>query len=548
MTDPLAHAPLDAANDRDGSGPDLQHLVVGGISRSWRWVLTLTALGAAVGLAIGIAQPNEYGSEAKLLLRVGARERASSESMIGPGGGAESPASVPTMFDEVQMLSDVAVYEKVARALGPQSVLQPVDPSEGDGPDTPFYIRAMHALQGGSFAVLPNDHDCPGATCPKCIERATKKRVNDTSIGSEDGSNVIVVRSVATSPQAAQRTVQALADAFIERHRQQFSISALVEKNRPKVEQARKDRDAAALSYLEHINKTGVGEVETQSPTYLAELNSLEDKLWDAKLQLEQLRQQRKSLVERVQEPAGPVTLFGPVLMIPNEQFETLQEQKLGLIAERRAVPAPSASRSREIDNRIAEIDQALARTPRTVAKATESRRMLEGGAGAPPVAAGLQEDEHSLELRVQALTDRYEEKKAKSNEARRQNLLAEQQRKDLAASRDIAETRYEQMQERFSMLEALGAIDINDDANLRLMQTPTLEPEKIGPKRASLLFKGLLAGFFVGIVVAIVRQKLDRRLRYPELFERQRGVAVLGVVPRLASLRELPDPAGGAR
>ena len=78
MTDPLLHASLDSGPDREAS-PDLQHLVVGGISRSWRWVLVCTALGAAAGLVIGVAQPNQYVSEAKLLLRVGARERASNK-------------------------------------------------------------------------------------------------------------------------------------------------------------------------------------------------------------------------------------------------------------------------------------------------------------------------------------------------------------------------------------------------------------------------------------------------------------------------------------
>jgi len=93
MTDPLAHAPLDAGADQ-AAGPDLHHLVVGGISRSWRWIVLLTALGAAIGLAIGVAQPNQYVSEAKLLLRVGAREMASSESMIGVR--EESSSSAPT--------------------------------------------------------------------------------------------------------------------------------------------------------------------------------------------------------------------------------------------------------------------------------------------------------------------------------------------------------------------------------------------------------------------------------------------------------------------
>jgi capsular polysaccharide biosynthesis protein len=49
-----------------------------------------------------------------------------------------------------------------------------------------------------------------------------------------------------------------------------------------------------------------------------------------------------------------------------------------------------------------------------------------------------------------------------------------------------------------------------------------------------------LLVGVVAAIALAVLRQRFERRLRYPEAFERARGVPVLGIVPHLSSLRRL--------
>ncbi len=138
----------DLRDERDASGPglDLQRLLVRGVARSLPWVLLLILLGAGTGLALGLLQPNRYVSNAKLFLRMGAREQLTSESLVDLDERQRTPP--PTMVDELQMLADVALFERVARELGPRVLLAPADPARDDGPLTPLPVRWMHGLQG----------------------------------------------------------------------------------------------------------------------------------------------------------------------------------------------------------------------------------------------------------------------------------------------------------------------------------------------------------------------------------------------------------------
>ena len=101
-------------------GLDLRKLFVRAVRRSFGWVCLFAAAGAAIGLALGLMQPNEYVSNAKLHLRVGVRETLSPESFVNVDDRPQE--SRPTMADELAMLTDVALLERTARELGPGEV------------------------------------------------------------------------------------------------------------------------------------------------------------------------------------------------------------------------------------------------------------------------------------------------------------------------------------------------------------------------------------------------------------------------------------------
>src|SRR5690242_15519206 len=132
--------------DGDGGAPDPRPLFVRGLGRSLPWMILLVVLGMAAGALAGLLQPNRFVSNAKLFLRMGAREQLTSESLLELDERQHAPP--PTMVDELQMLSDVAIFERVARELGPRVVTQVADPARGDGPLTSGPVRLLHCVQG----------------------------------------------------------------------------------------------------------------------------------------------------------------------------------------------------------------------------------------------------------------------------------------------------------------------------------------------------------------------------------------------------------------
>jgi uncharacterized protein involved in exopolysaccharide biosynthesis len=234
--------------ENEPAGPDLRMLFVRGIKRSWPWIAILAAIGASIGLTAGVLQSDAYVSKAKLLLRVGAREAITSESLAMEE--EDQRATPPTMIDEVQMISDEAIFERVARRFGPQAILDPATPippsdpalvggaakdaareARIEGAEDPL-SRLRRRVFGfvqttwreARYRWLAKEHACPGKECEDCIRIATKTLVENTKIENEQGSNVITVENTSTSPAKAQAIVQALADAFIDRHHHQFCL------------------------------------------------------------------------------------------------------------------------------------------------------------------------------------------------------------------------------------------------------------------------------------------------------------------------------------
>ncbi len=375
------------------------------------------------------------------------------------------------------------------------------------------------------------------------LRAATKALRASTLVRDEPGSSVIHVTHTSTSPERARDVVAALANVFIQKHREQFSIQALLAKSRTQLEQARLARDAAAGAYVEQVSRSGMVVLETQVPRLEGELGALEAELFGLRMRQEEILRLRASLSKRVGGAPVELELLRPTVLVPNEEYETQLALKRMLLAQKQEMliqSRPSEEtrrREREFDNQIAKLDQKLERTPKAVAQDSEPKENL-GQTALEARIVDLEVEDESLPARIGLLESRLETKRARLSELQRQLLGATMMRKDLATARDAEESRYAHLLDRLSALEALDDMDADEETSLRVLQAPTLELEKIGPRRASLLLKGTLAGLLVALAFAALRQRFERRLRDPRDFAR--GVPVLGVVPRLASLRRL--------
>ncbi len=530
--------------DASGRGPDLRLLFVRGMSRSLLWVLLLILIGAAVGLGLGLMQPNSYVSTGKLILRMGAREKLSSESLIDFDQRQDTPT--PTMADELQLLADVAIFERVALAIGPRVVLQPADPTRDDGPSTFAPVHLMHALQAYIFRRLPEPEPRAGESE---LLLATKLLRENSSVKNEPGSSVILVSNTSSSPELARDTVQALVRAFVERHREQFSIQSLLEKSRAQLEQARASRDQAAAEYVEKMSQSGIGELENQVPRLELEMRGLETDLFAARMRQAEIGRLTTLLSSRLQGIPVEVEIQHATVMIVNEEYETQLGLKRALLAQKQAMlianrPGEEARRlEREFDKQIAAVEERIRATPKAVPQGSEMQENL-GHSALQARIADLEVEGAALPARLVLLASQLELKKSGLSQIQKQLFSATTLRKDLAVARDSAESRFAHLVDRLSVLEALQDIDADGGANLRVLQVPTLERERVGPKRLSLLLKGLLAGIVAATALTLLRQRFDRRLRYPDSFEHARDVPVLAVVPHLSALRRLKQRA----
>ncbi len=163
-------------------------------------------------------------------------------------------------------------------------------------------------------------------------------------------------------------------------------------------------------------------------------------------------------------------------------------------------------------------------------------------------------EQHYKLSLRIKeleasqrgldALLESLVENKRKSGESLDALLRCENQHSfwemRIAANRKS----YERLADKFSELETLRSLEGQDQSNLRILQQATLPTEKDGPQRLSITLVGAMAGLFLGLLLAVARQILDRRLRYPETVERLLGQPVLTVIPETPALRKFAPQA----
>jgi succinoglycan biosynthesis transport protein ExoP len=95
-----------------------------------------------------------------------------------------------------------------------------------------------------------------------------------------------------------------------------------------------------------------------------------------------------------------------------------------------------------------------------------------------------------------------------------------------------LAEESYNTVQGRF--LEAKLAAEASSVPDVRILDPAIVPQRPVKNTAPRLLLMGLVAGLGLGVVGAVVLDRLDPRVRYPEQVSRDLGLAILGAVPHL--------------
>lgn len=528
-----------------GGAPDPKELVLWALARS-RWiVVALVGLGALGGLAKGIASPNTYSSHAKLLLRIGERERMTTETIIGGVAAAETR---PTIETEMHLLRDRRNFERVVRELGPEWILEPEDPTRWDDENTAPHVRWLHRMQARMWRTgVPGTG---GEPPDELFRAATRVLMANTVLFVEYGSNVISVIHTSTSPQKAQRITEALVESFIARHREQFSALPILEGQRDELTAQQNRWEEARRTFASHVEECRLFDIAEQGPALLAEQAELRQSVRDLRAQravlseqLSELQQRLESTPERIEVALYPDLLENPVFADLVEQRRTLTSRRLQVL---RATLSPSERQRQldEIDAQIRRIDEEMAKTPPSIATSSEIREMRDNPQRAALEAriADLRFEQRGVAARMLELEDSLRALDEQVDTLRQCTDL--HQIFDMQINRQLQS--YQELSSRFARLEAIARIEMGGDTNLSELQLPSLPAEKEGPRRLRLLIFGMAGGGLIGLLLAIARQLLDPHLRYPTSVERVLGVRLIGVIPEVRGLRAADNSRGG--
>lgn len=538
MDDPLYADP----QEEEGSSPfDLKVLLLYGVFRSKLQVVLLTGLGIFGGLLFGAAQPNEYASEAQLWYTPGERERHTEEELAGVEGGR---SSVPGVTDEIMLLDNPLLYEKVAAELGPAWLLEPADPTHADTEDTSVAVRMLHQLQkalialGGPDGTIRDDD-------PKAIRTAGKRLRKSTDLLPVRGSAIIRVIHRGTTREKAQRINAALVDAYVARHQEVFGAEGRVDDQEQKVQEAYEVWKKAEEEHNQYRQSCGVFDYEIEWEKNRLTLEKIDDETRAKEGELKALTARIDSLEKDLADIDATVAERVDAVNVPNPYWTELNKQKMQLDMELLMVDSSSTvpqiveKRRKALEESLANLKKELEAVDmfyevmpeRVENKMNQKYYDLDG------LVVDLKSQRNAVIAEIEIL------KENAKQEAERRKLIATCKSTHVYHGVEVERTRleYEAQLGRLTKLKKLAGLDEEGHSNLRVSMDPTRPEGKTGPNRMKPLLAGTFGGAVAGVAFAVLRQLLDRRLRYPESIEKGLGLKVLGVVPEVRKLRNLP-------
>ena len=105
-----------------------------------------------------------------------------------------------------------------------------------------------------------------------------------------------------------------------------------------------------------------------------------------------------------------------------------------------------------------------------------------------------------------------------------------------VARDAKVADEIYVMLAKRF---EEAKVAEVMQPTGIQVVSNPTLSKRPVSPRKGRTLLGALLAGFFLGSLLTIARELLNRVIRTEEDFKKYTGLPVLGAIPDMASMEK---------
>jgi succinoglycan biosynthesis transport protein ExoP len=508
-----------------------------------KWlVVLLTLAGAAAGFALSRRVEVIYQAQATLWIQVGG-ERAQS--------GPIQPAQLLQWSSWVDLLRSFEVLDQVVRErrlflvpktsadtlafqtfqLQPRFVPGAYKLTVGRGGTTYTLTRLDREIEHGNvgdsvgakvgFAWVPSAEELrPGRVIEFHVrtprDAALALRSNLSTEFPSQGS-FLSVKLTWSNPIAAAGLLNAIDDRFVgvaaQLKRQKLSqLSAILQEQLTSAKNSLESSENALETFRVHT----ITEPSEQSLPVAAGLQQTRDpvfaRYFNMRIQRDQLAHDRDAIDSALVQPDTTLGVMS-LEAIPSVQSSSELSQALTQLTSKEAEArslrlqfAPTYPRLRQLNTELADLEGRVVPSLARNLSAELAARVRD-----------MDSQIASASRQLQAIPERtIEEARLKRNQ-------------------NIAEQLYTNLQQRY---EEARLAEVSSIPDVRVLDAAVTPEKPLKNKAIMLLLGGVLGGFGGAVVLTLLLDRVDRRVRYPDQVQLEMGLPILGALPRLRNGR----------
>ncbi len=370
------------------------------------------------------------------------------------------------------------------------------------------------------------------------VQRATLKRLSPTEqeiakdfyaleVRPQRDSDAIDIVAQSSDPKVAARLANALSQEYMAQYQEQNRLQVLAGTREVsgQLAGARKRLDEAATALKNYKLNNGTVNLSEESTARLAEVNRIQ-------VALRELQAERAASAAKVRALGGQISGMAPIQTIPDRivrspALEKLRSQLVDLDLQRIAMLRRYREGSPEV--RAIEVQRADVQARLQSVSQTEISSWTRS---VNPVRQGLTQEIAAAQTQIASIDARIAALRGDETRARAQEALLPEREYQLNQLLGEQAT----LQQTYQLLnEKLQSLIVSEGAKLTTARSlaPAEAPEKpIRPRRALNLAMSVLLGAFLAILLAIIADKTDDRVRDVPGAQNAAQLPVLAQIP----------------